>query len=214
MNMRWQNYPTRRGRWWVSLGLWLPGVVAGCNLPGVDRCADIPKGAIPVENGTHLREIMDVQAAKAEADDFVIYKYEWCTEDGKVLGPYGNYHLGQMIRRLPAVPFPVLIQVHPDESVNEARRIFIVQQLAAAGIPDPDQRVLVGFPAAEGLYGEEAENIYRRMIQESASSNRNQFGGAFGRGFGSLGGVGGFGGGFGGFGGGFGGFGGGFVPGF
>jgi hypothetical protein len=189
-------------------------MLAGCALPAVDRCASIPKGAIPPPLGTSARAVMTVQATKAEADDFVIYKYEWCAEDGKALGPFGSYHLGQIIRRLPTVPFPVLIQVHPDEAVNLARREFIVQQLAFAGIPDPDQRVIVGFPTAEGLYGEEAEFIYDRLIQGSANQYRNQFGGAFGRGFGAFGG-----GGFGGFGAGFGGIpgfagGGGFIPGF
>jgi hypothetical protein len=201
----------------MGMGLSVPAVLGGCcALPAVDRCANIPKGAIPQPRGAHVQAFMDVQAGKAEADDFVIYKHEWC-EDGKVLGPYGNYHLGQIIRRLPTVPFPVLIQVGPDDKLNEVRRQLIVSQLAAAGIHDPEQRVIVGFPAAEGVYGDEAEIIYYRMIQDRYRSGSGYGGyGGFGRGFG-YGGFGGFGGfgGYGGFGyGGFGGLGAGFYPGF
>jgi hypothetical protein len=179
-----------RGRQWVSLGLWLPGVAATCTSLGcwgVDRCATIQPGSLPAPPGAHVTAFTNFQATKAEADDFTIYKHEWYM-GGTQLGPYGSYHLDQIIKRLPdAPPFPVLIQVDLDPSVNEARRGLVVSALTAAGIPDAEARVVLGFPEPGGLYGDEAERIYVQMLQR-----QNPFFGGYG-GFGGLGGYGGFG---------------------
>jgi hypothetical protein len=195
-------------RWNLSMrrllagaGLLLPAVIAGCQHLSpccIDNCATVPKGAQPAPNGTYVHRVQEIQAAKAEADDFVIYKYEWCM-GGSELGPFGKYHLNEMIKRLPFVPFPILIQAHTlDGELNEARRCYIVRALQLNGIPDAEQRVLLGFPEAEGLYGDEAERIYLQMLTPGGGLG---FGvGGFGGGFGSFG-FGGFGGPFGGFGG-------------
>jgi hypothetical protein len=159
------------------------------------QCADVPQGAIPEPPGAFVRRFQFVQEFKAEADDFVIYLHEWY-RGGKELGPWGKWHLEKIIRRLPEVDFPVLIQIHPDPALNQERWDFVVRQVALAGIPDAEQRVILGNPRAEGLYGDEAERIYQALVTGAD--------------------VGGFGAAFAGFGGGFGvpGFGGGFVPGF
>jgi hypothetical protein len=112
-----------------------------------------------------------------------------------------------MIKRLPFVPFPILIQAHTlDGHLNEQRRCNIVQALQLNGIPDAEQRVVLGFPEAEGLYGDEAPRIYAQMISEQTGFNLLQGGsGAFGNnffnnfgfggagGFNNFGGIGGFG---------------------
>jgi hypothetical protein len=213
----------QRGRWLAGLGLLL-GTLAGCcsdcgkgpwlfgNLRGgcaacgdknglfKDKCAEIPLGAIPPPAGTHLAEIKNAQKALAEADDFVIYEHEWLY-GGTVPGPYGRYHLGQIAKRLADVPFPVLIQVNPDENLNQVRRAAVVAFLVNNGYADADTRVVVGFPAAEGLFGDEAARDFERGYSGGY--------GAFGVGYnpyvGSRLGLGGFGGGLGGFGGGLGG---------
>jgi hypothetical protein len=152
-----------------------------------------------------------VQAYKAQADKFVIYRQEWF-KGGAELGPYGLFHMNQIVAHLDSTPFAVVIQIDMDPALNEQRRAVVVGRLAAAGIPDPDSRVVVGFPQSEGLYGEEAERIYAQML---SAYNTNLYGtafglnvfpgfGAFGGGFGGFGGFGGLGG-FGAFGGGFGG---------
>jgi hypothetical protein len=183
--------------WLARAGLMLPGLLAGCHHHDkwwcVDNCATIPPGAIPAPCGTYVRRAHDIQSAKAEADDFTIYKHEWLLA-GKELGPYGRYHLNELVRRLPGVPFPVVIQPTPDGELNEARRKLIVHYLDLYGIPDAEQRVLVAFPQAEGLYGEEAERVYQQILEGGQNIG---FGGLFGGGLGGLGG-GGFGGGFGG----------------
>jgi hypothetical protein len=160
--------------WLVGLGLALPALISGCascDGPGLDRCPSIPPGAMPQPPGAFVQRLDTMQIDKAEADDFVIYKHEWYM-GGKELGPYGRYHLQLIARRLPSVPFPVMIQVAEDAALNEARRKAVVQMLQSAGLTDAEQRVVLGYPEAEGLYGEEAEQAYQRMIQ----LNQNPFG--------------------------------------
>jgi hypothetical protein len=170
---------------------------------GLDNCSAIPAGAIPVPNGTYVHAWQEAQANKAEADDFVFYRQEWCM-GGHELGPFGRYHLHQVIKRLPDVPFPVVVQPALDHHLNESRRQLLVECLAMNGVPDADRRVIVAFPDAEGLNGEEAPIVYRQMIRGTGG-----FGGNTGIG-GSVGGIsGGFGGGIAGGMGGFGGIGGG-----
>jgi hypothetical protein len=187
----------------------------------IDNCADIPAGAIPATAGTYTNAYLNKQADKAEVDDFVIYYNEWKVE-AATLGPFGRSHLAQMIARLPTVPFPVIIQPEPEHlqatntapnpedkridarALDQMRRQVVVDLLCQANVPNAKERVVVGVPTAEGLFGEEGERIYPQMIQNQLGGvgGFGGFGNRFGGGFGG----GGFGGGFGG--GGFGGFGG------
>jgi hypothetical protein len=162
------NLPRKRlFRWLPRLGLFLPVALAGCG--SIDQCPNIPPGAIPPPTGTHTRRLQDQQAAKAEMDDFVIYKHEWHM-GGNQLGPYGRYHIHLIAQRLPTVPFPVMLQTDGNASLNQERRALVVQFLQQAGMADAEQRVVMGFPEAEGLYGEEGERIYPQM---SGGQNRS-----------------------------------------
>jgi hypothetical protein len=188
---------TRWRRRCLRLGLlaWL--ALPGCVFWEEHGCKDIPKGAIPPCNGTHAQEIFRTQAEIAEADDFVIYEHEWLydplTGCGTIKpGPYGTYHMNQIVKRLPDVPFPVLIQVNPlDEKLNEARRMVVVTILKANGICDAETRVILGFPEAEGLFGEEAACIFRKGYSCRGITTPYGYGGYGG--YGSYGGYGGYG---------------------
>ncbi len=177
------------------------GCGSGFSLFGIfDKCSTIEQGAIPAPSGTYLSGWQALQAEKAEADDFVIYNYEWYMGKEE-LGPFGNYHIGEIAKRMIHSDQVVMIQTSEHKDVDQARLEKVVSALAMAGVPDAPNRVLVGYPRAEGIYGEEAPQIYGQYI------NRNQFNQGFGAGLG-RGGLGNFG--FGNFGG----FGGGFVGGF
>lgn len=158
-------------RWW---GLAFVAVSVGCcsDTGGVDvdRFADIPRGAIPEPPQATVRRHFDLQAAKAEADDFVFYRHEFYM-DGKDLGPYGQYHLKLVASRLASVPFPVLIEAVPDPKLNEQRRATVVAALKRAGLDEIEPRVIVGFPEAEGMSGEEAERVYQSLPQAGTGVN-------------------------------------------
>jgi hypothetical protein len=153
----------------------------------IDNCQVIPFGAQPAPPGTYVNRWADLQDTKAEMDDFVIYKNMWFRA-GSELGPFGRYQLDLMTQRLARVPFPVVIETSLNDELDAARRDVIIALLRARGFIDPT-RVIVAFPIAEGLYGDEAERIYNGYLRGSA----------FGLGFGAPTGFGGpgFGGGFG-----------------
>jgi hypothetical protein len=154
-----------------------------------DPCATIPCGAIPVPNGTVVRLWSSAMAARANADDFVVYKHEWYM-GGSQLGPYGLYHLQQMAARLPHQPFLVILQPEPPEQLTETRRIQLIQLLTASGVPDAARRVVVAYPEAEGMDSLEAARNYYRSLRGSTGVGGTS-------GYGVLGGVGGGMGGFG-----------------
>jgi hypothetical protein len=181
----------------LGMGPVLPGVLSGCSLLDplhIDNCSTIPKGAIPEPNGIYVKRFQQVQSDKAEIDDFVIYKHEWY-KGGTELGPYGTYHLGMILKRLPDVPFAVMLEESQDPGLNTARRMQVVTKLAAAGVPDADARVVLGFPEPKGLYGDETARIYYQMLISGGATGGY---GGFGGGFGGFGGGGFGGGGFGG----------------
>lgn len=128
----------------------------------MDNCATIPKGAQPAPPGTYVNLFIKVQETNAETDDFVIHKHMWY-KGGTELGPMGRYQLDQIVRRLPEVPFPVVIATSANDALDEARREVIINCLAARGIADPS-RVIIAFPIAEGLYGEEAPRVERGIM--------------------------------------------------
>jgi hypothetical protein len=151
-----------------------------------NQCRRVPPGAIPAPVGTYVRQWEARERAKAAMDRFVIYGNEWYM-GGLELGPYGRCHLDQIASHLSCVPYPVVVQPDVNPACTEARRQLVVHYLALHGIPDADQRVVIAFPLAEGLYGEEAPRVYYGMLSGQLGA-----GGAYGgSGFG-LGGLGGF----------------------
>lgn len=162
----------------------------------IDNCADVPQGAIPLPAGSYLRAYHARHENKAEMDDFVIYTNEWSYEDDLDLGPWGWAHFGRMLMRLPSSPFAIMIQADPSLELNAKRRSRIIAELESAGIPNPESRVIVLTPQAEGLFGAEAERKLQKAIEQFGAGGGSSVGGGGG---GGLGGFGGGGGGYGGF---------------
>jgi len=151
----------------------------------IDNCSTIPQGAIPPPPGTYLNGFVSAHAAAAEADDFVIYIHEW-HKGVPEPSPFGHAHLRRIAGRLSGTPFPVVVQPELNLDLNEARRFFVVEFLIREGIADAGKRVLVDFPQAEGLYGDEAASIYGRMIGGGGRGGAGGFqGGGGGRGLGT-----------------------------
>jgi hypothetical protein len=162
----------------------------------IDNCATIPRGAQPAPAGTYINKYIQVQETKAELDDFVFYKHMWY-RGGTELGPLGRYQLDLMSARLAETPFPVVIETSKNEKLDEQRRDAVLALLKMRGFDDPS-RVVVAYPIAEGLYGDEAPRIYLGLIGLNQNFNNGIYNGY---GFGGFGGFGGgFGGGFRGFG--------------
>jgi hypothetical protein len=199
----------------------------------IDNCANVPYGALPEPLGVFVRNFQHAQTTKAGGDTFVLYEKEWRTgakdpdEFSTILGPEGVRHLNRLVDALPTVSGPIIIEPTGNRKLNyeqrheldERRYQQVVTQLYLEGIEHPEARVVVAYPRAEGLFGDEAPLHYPQVLFPAQSlfgfGGLGGFGGGlggFGGGVGGFGGgLGGFGGGLGGFGGGLGGFGGGFL---
>lgn len=174
---------------------------------GIDKCADIPPGAIPQPAGTYSCQWQNAQASRAAQDQWMIYEYEWFKE-GKQLGPFGQRHFAALTGQVPHCDCKIVVEPYfdvaknaPDAELNEARRQALVVQLAAAGVPDPDSRVVLGYSQALPLYGPEGVQIGDARLPGGVSGIGGTGGGAgaFGGQFGGIGGgAGTMGGGFGG----------------
>jgi hypothetical protein len=201
-----------RGLRTLVLGsLVLPGTMAGCGTTGnrnwwcIDNCATIPKGAITPPYGTLLDRILSGQQERAQAERLVVYKHEWYM-DKTDPGPDGRRHLAAISRMLDCVPpnWPVVVEpVEPEEreivsreeasKLNEARRQRVVEFLLAQGHAEADQRVILGYPTAEGLYGDPTALIGGRYLYTQGGFGAGMGGGGMGMGgMGGFGGVGGF----------------------
>lgn len=141
--------------------------------------------------GSFVHKFIAVQANKAEPLDFVFYGNEWY-KGGTTLGPYGRYHVGEVAKRLPKVPFPVVLEPHINPAVNEARRKLLVEALLNLGISDAQQRVVIAYPPSEDLRGDDIERLIVNRTQQLYG--QNFFNGFRGFGFGGFGGRGLFGG--------------------
>jgi len=180
-----------------------------------------PAPAAPL--GTVIDQVDQIQEANAENSDFVIYEHEFELGTDR-LNVAGKDHVKQIAARLPQFIDPsqptdpqqdgrfVLVErskttidensefeypVNPNPQLDMQRREVVARSLAAMGISDAEQRVVVSHALTPGQKGTEADRDYQQAI---SGGGMGGFGGGFG-GFG--GGMGGFGGGFGGFGGGF-----------
>ena len=149
--------------------------LAGCCCSGQgmkrDKCADIPHGALPDPPGAHLARFAEIQKTNAEALSYAIFVNEWYM-GGKILGPYGEYHVQELSRLLPGTPYHVMVQPTLDPALNDLRRAVVVAKLVEAGVTDADERVRVEYPQTEGLYGQEAPNILRSMLQSNQGGSQ------------------------------------------
>jgi len=171
------------GRWALVLGiLLLCGGLGGCGTIGnrpwwcIDNCATIPCGAITPPPGTLLYQINGGQQERAQAERLYVYKHEWYL-DKTDPGPDGRRHLAAISRLLNCVPanWPVVVEpVVPEEEkvvsfeatrkLNDERRQKVVEYLLAHGHPEANERVILGYPTAEGLYGDPSALIGGRYI--------------------------------------------------
>ncbi|MBQ9456307.1 MAG: hypothetical protein Q4A17_12710 [Thermoguttaceae bacterium] len=88
----------------------------------------------------------ETQQTNAEAADFILYDYEF-VETSATLTPMGRDHMTQIARRLPHVPFPIVIEMSektndPKENrdliqIDETRRANVVMWLQKFYADDP-----------------------------------------------------------------------------
>lgn len=187
-----------------ALALGLTGLlVCGCQILPIQRSGSRTPGA-PAHLGVVNDQVFMTQEANAEASDFVIYDHEF-QGDTVRLNTGGEDHVKQIGARLMAgEQFPVLVErsfssvvkgtdnpfpVSPNPEMDLQRRAVVVTVLQSMGIPDAEQRVIVG-PAYASGFDDEDNSRYRN--QRRQNNNGGLFGnfGGFMGGFGMFGGFG------------------------
>ncbi|MCA9246123.1 MAG: hypothetical protein KDA42_03380 [Planctomycetales bacterium] len=155
---------------------------------------------IPHPLGAQSDHIWQTQQCHAEAAKFTVYQHEFVANQAR-LNTAGEDHVKQIAMRLQCgEDFPVVVErgmlakrentefhypVHPDPELDLQRREIIVRSLAAMGVHDAEERVVVAPSYPEGYMASEAERSYQRAI-----GGYNSFGGGggfFGGGFGGGG---------------------------
>jgi hypothetical protein len=158
-------------------------ILFGCVLGGVsllgslsETSAQTPPTAAPVKpqsyttnslpNGSFLRCWTSMQATRAAADEFVLYKCEWQL-NGTLPTQSGFSHLERIARRIQSTSFCVVIQPDNNVELNDERRAQVVHFLRSRGVADAVHRVTLAHPEAEGLTGDDAERIFMQHPQGS-----------------------------------------------
>ena len=123
---------------------------------GVDRCADIPAGAIPEPAGVKTCNWQTAQVSSAEADQTVFYKCDFIGNSAKI-APEAINRIARTASSGLATTQPSIIEPSGDEALDAARVTAVSLQLSSYGIPQPV--VTVAIPAALGMQGIRAEQI-------------------------------------------------------
>lgn len=148
--------------------------------------------------GTISDSVWQQQETNAEASDFVIHEHEW---NGNTvdLNLAGKEHVKQIAARVASTPFPILIErssmsvdpesrfkypVNNDESLDLARRDFVISALNQMGVYDAHDKVVVSPALTPGYTGFQARGAYSRGMSLRGG------GGGFGGGGGGGGGGG------------------------
>lgn len=154
-------------------------LVSGCAHVPLPALAGVRSLAVPdvLPLGAISRAHWHTMETNGEASDFVLYRNEFVDQSSD-LSPYGRDHIMEIGARLPAVPFPVLVQRSENNSnpeLDAARRDLVVRVLTQLGNPEADGRTVVSQPYSDGINSLEAEQD-RGLFRSS-----RQFGGFNGR---------------------------------
>lgn len=156
---------------------------AGCSqygILGVDRCADIPAGAIPEPAGTKLCQWQTAQATGAFADQQVLYQSDFVGKSTQ-LSPGAIERIQRLVQSGSTQQTAWVIEPSSSEPLDESRMRDFVFYLDNLGAPPID--VVVARPAALGLSGPMAEQTARGLGQNRGTSSIGNPGNTSTRGF-------------------------------
>jgi uncharacterized membrane protein YgcG len=181
----------------VAIGL-LMGATAstGCRnadgIFGVDRCANVPCGAIPNMPGSHLCEWQHAQVANASIDRFMFYQADFVGTSDR-LGPAAGQRVDTLVHEGVLGAVDLYVEPSGEAQRDAARVVALASAFNSVGVPITPDQIQIAYPPAIGLDGFQAQQVSR------AASRSGGGGGQRGGGGGQLGGGGGqSGGGFGG----------------
>jgi hypothetical protein len=101
-------------------------------------------------------------------DQMVLYEYDFgFGDDTGTLKDRGVVQLEKMIKRIPIVGCPVVIQSSGNAQLDAERQLHVLDTLAKLGMELEPEMVVVGRPGVRGLNGEEAQYIYWNLLEQT-----------------------------------------------
>ncbi len=177
-----------------SLVMIVAFTLSGCahheGVLGVDRCADIPAGAVPETAGAKICNWETMQVSSALADQSVMYRSDFvgATAD---LSPAALERIGRLAHSGSSHGIQWFVEPSDEEELDIARVESVTHELSKRGVSSID--VSIATPAAVGLSGPQAERIASGLGQNrnAQSNSRARTSSNFGaRGFRGSGGLG------------------------
>jgi uncharacterized membrane protein YgcG len=177
------------GRWICCGAMVFHFVCTGCRsrngIFGVDRCANVPCGAIPGKPGNHLCEWQQAQVKSASTDLGVFYQADFIGKTDR-LSPAAEKQVARLVQQEAIGTVPLVLEPSDDSKRDASRVVMLASAFTAAGSPMAAEQIQIANPPALGMQGYRAQQVAR-----AASRNGGQGGG---QGQGSGGGLGGGGG--------------------
>ena len=177
-----------------------PGCHTGQGICKVDRCANVPCGAIPGKPGNHLCGWQQAQVRSASNDLGVFYQADFIDKSDR-LSPAAEKQVARLVQQGAIGTVPLILEPSDDSQRDASRTIMLASAFTAAGTPMSSDQIQIANPPALGLTGYRAQQVARAASRNGNQGGGQGQGGGGGLGGGSGGGMGG-GGGQGGFGGG------------
>lgn len=170
--------------------------VTGCRIQdgilGVDRCANVPAGAIPAMPGSHLCQWEKAQVDAASTDLGVFYQADF-VGDSDALGPAAHRQVSRLVQQQLVGRIPIIVEPTSDPMQNLARQHSVAAAFTSAGVSMLPEQVVIAYPPAIGLDGYRAQQVARaasrggRGGQGGSSGSGGGMGGGFGGGGGGMG---------------------------
>jgi len=164
---------------------------------GVDKCADVPCGAIPNKPGTRLCEWQHAQVANASIDRGMFYQSDFVNTSDQ-LGPAAVRRIDTLVQQGEIGGLTLYVEPSGDAQRDAARVVAIASAVSDAGIPTMPEQIQVAYPPAIGLDGFRAQQVARTANRSGGQGGGRGGGGGFGGRSGGMSGGGTGGGGFGG----------------
>ena len=166
------------------------GGCGGCN--GCCHC----RGCYEIrEPGSLVYQAMSTQVANGACSRTTLYRFDFIDAEGNEsdqLSPRGYSELAKIVRRWQAYGVPIRIESSGIEHMDQRRQVAVATAVAEQGFEVTPESILVINRAPGGLWGVEAQLIYGRMLQQTATGavlqrNQNQGGNSGFFGFGNFG---------------------------
>lgn len=149
----------------------LASPVAGCSryhgIFGVDRCADIPAGAIPEPAGNKVCAWQTAQITSAFADQTTLYQCDFVGETSD-LSPQAQQRILRHIHTGVASQSVWMIEPSANAPLDQSRIRSVSEFLTEQGAPSFE--VFLATPAAIGLEGAQAERVAGNVGRVSRTS--------------------------------------------